>query len=47
MSVTYVSYVVIPAAFSARESGEGIERRLYERHWVRFRGDDDSLLSWP
>jgi len=25
---------VIPAAFSPRESGEGIQRLLYERHWV-------------
>jgi hypothetical protein len=25
---------VIPAAFSPRESGEGIQRLLYERRWV-------------
>src|ERR1700682_1826477 len=27
-------YIVIPAAFSPRESGEGIQCLLYERHWV-------------
>src|SRR2546430_14513632 len=26
--------LISPAAFSPRESGEGIQRLLYERHWV-------------
>jgi hypothetical protein len=26
--------IVIPAAFSPREGGEGIQRLLDERHWV-------------
>jgi hypothetical protein len=25
---------VIPAAFSPRESGEGIQRLYHERHWI-------------
>jgi hypothetical protein len=30
----FMANVVIPAAFSPRESGEGIQRLLNERHWV-------------